>query len=193
MNITDQLLNALELIKANIRQALLIVGLLWIIQVVNFVLRYRLNVLGIYPRKIPGLVGIFCAPFLHGSFTHLFFNSIPLFVLVDFALANGLHQFEIITLIIMVISGLATCVFGRPGIHVGASSVIMGYFSYLLLNAYQHPSVMGVMLAIVCAYYFGGLLLSIFPQEEKTSWEGHLSGFLAGIAAVYVCSIIGFC
>lgn len=188
MNIADQLLNACDLIKANIHQAILIVGLLWVIQIVNFILGYRLNIFGIYPRKIPGLIGIFCAPFLHGSFSHLFFNSIPLFVLIDFALANGLRQFQIITLIIMAISGLATWMFGRPGIHIGASSIIMGYFGYLLLNAYQHPSVMGVMLAIVCAYYFGGLLLSIFPQEEKTSWEGHLSGFLAGIAAVYVYS-----
>lgn len=185
-NIAEQLLQAVNLIRANIYSALLIVGLLWVIQIINFAVGYRFNMLGIYPRKIFSLLGIFFAPFLHGGFSHLFFNSIPLLVLVDFALLNGAHQFVVITLIIMMLSGLATWLFGRPGFHVGASAVIMGYFGYLLLNAYQHPSIMGVMLAIVCAYYFGGLLLSIFPQEEKTSWEGHLSGFLAGIAAVYI-------
>jgi membrane associated rhomboid family serine protease len=36
---------------------------------------------GIYPRRIRGLVGIFFAPILHGDFSHIISNAIPLLVL----------------------------------------------------------------------------------------------------------------
>lgn len=189
-NFAQQLLNAIHLMQANVHLTLMILGILWAIQLINFATGYYLNILGIYPRKIHGLLGIIFSPFLHGSFSHLFFNSIPLFVLIDFALLNGVNQFMYVTLIIMILSGSATWLFGRRGIHIGASHLVMGYWGYLLLNAYQHPSIVAVMLAVVCVYYFGGLLLSIFPQEEKTSWEGHLTGFLAGIAAVYIYPLL---
>ena len=38
----------------------------------------NLNYLGIYPRKIEGLIGIICSPFIHGDVKHLFNNAIPL-------------------------------------------------------------------------------------------------------------------
>lgn len=181
----NQLFKIFDLIQANIHLTLLILGLLWIIQIINYITGYRLNNLGIYPRRIHGLTGILFSPFLHGSFTHLFFNSIPLFVLIDFMLLKGINHFLYLTLLIMLGSGFATWLFARRGFHVGASHVAMGYLGYLLLNAYRHPSILTMMLAILCVYYFGGLLLSIFPQEEKTSWEGHLFGFLTGITVVY--------
>lgn len=164
----------------------MILALLWIIQVVNFSIGYRLNCLGIRPRRFLGLIGIPCSPFLHGSFSHLFFNSIPLFALSCFLLINGLHHFLVVTAIITGLSGSAMWLFARSGRHVGASSVIMGYFSYLLVNAYLHPSVNAWVLAAMCAYYFGSLFLSIFPDEERVSWEGHVFGFLAGLGALYL-------
>lgn len=182
----NQLFKIFDLIQANLHLTLLILGLLWIIQIINYLTGYRLNNLGIYPRHLQGLPGILFSPFLHGSFTHLFFNSIPLLVLIDFMLLTGTHHFLYLTLLIMLGSGFATWLFARPSFHVGASHVVMGYWGYLLINAYQHPSILTVMLAILCVYYFGGLLLSIFPQEEKTSWEGHLFGFLTGITVVYI-------
>lgn len=177
-------------LKENALTALMVIGLLWAIHFINIVMRHRLNLLGLYPRKISSIPGIFFSPFLHGGFEHLFFNSIPLFVLLDFMLLNGIQNCIYITFLIIVICGSLTWLFGRRGIHVGASSVIMGYLGYLLIDAYQNPSINTWILGLICFYYFGTFLFSIFPQEEKTSWEGHLFGLVAGIAASYVITIM---
>lgn len=183
----NQLQTTIDVIKANMPLALLLIGALWAILIVNKLLGYRLNIFGIYPRHPFGLIGIIFHPILHGSFNHLFFNSFPLFVLLTFILAMGMGNFICATVTIIVLSGFALWIFGRKAIHIGASGLIMGYFGYLLLFAYRHPSVLTYVLAFICIYYFGSILLSIFPSEEKTSWEGHLFGLLSGLAAAYLC------
>lgn len=184
-SLISQLTYDLAAVKANISLTLTLVGILWLVHIINVLLGYRLNILGVYPRHVWGLIGIPCFSFLHGSFNHLFFNSIPLLVLINFVLLHGWQQFIDVSLIIMLISGSALWLLGRRAIHVGASCLVMGYWSYLLIDAYQHPSLLAIMLAVVCVYYFGGLVFSLFPTEEKVSWEGHIFGFLAGLVAVY--------
>lgn len=160
-----------------------IIALLFIIHLINSMLGYRLNILGIYPRTLIGLPGILFCPFLHGNFNHLFFNSIPLFVLINLILLKGFTVFYSVTFSIIILSGLAIWLLGRPAIHVGASSLIMGYFGYLFTNAYYHPTAITVIIAIVCIYYFGGLIIaSTFPSGKKNiSWEGHVFGLAAGV------------
>jgi membrane associated rhomboid family serine protease len=158
---------------------------LWGIQLLNSLLQYRLNHLGILPRRAEGLLGIFISPFLHGSYTHLFLNSIPFFVLGALVLVAGKTVFLQISLLIIVISGCVVWIFGRPAYHIGASALILGYWGFLLCNAYIQRSFMAFFLALLCLYYFGSLIYSLFPQEERTSWEGHLAGFLSGVFASY--------
>lgn len=144
-----------------------------------------LLLLGIYPRKLWGLPGIFFAPFLHANFNHLFFNSIPLIVLSNFILMNGLHFFLVVSLDITVMSGFLIWCFAKPGIHLGASGVITGYWSFLVYNIYQQGTLTAILLGAICIYYFAGIFLGIFPREKGVSWEGHLFGLLAGIATNY--------
>jgi membrane associated rhomboid family serine protease len=163
-----------------------IVGLLWIVQIVNSLLGYRLNLLGIWPRKIYGIPGIVFAPFLHGNYGHLFFNSIPLLILIDLLLISGFHFFLVLTLFIMIISGVAIWLLARPGVHVGASSVLMGYWGFLLMQSYFHPSVASIIVAILCIYYLSSLFLSLFPSGPQVSWEGHVFGCAAGIIGAFI-------
>lgn len=181
-NFIDQLTQTLTLMKEQAPIAGGIIAGLWIIYFVNSLVGKKLFVLGIYPRHWFGLIGIPFSPLLHADLNHLIFNSIPLFVLMCFVLTAGLHQFIFITLLIILLSGLGIWLFGRSAIHIGASALIMGYFGYLLADAYQHPSVSTMAIGFLCIYYFGGLIFSLFPSEEKVSWEGHAFGFLAGIA-----------
>jgi membrane associated rhomboid family serine protease len=161
-------------------------GIIWAVNIFNWLTGSRLNVLGIYPRHAFGLIGILCSPFLHQNFNHLFFNTIPLFVLALAIMANnGAAHFLIITAIIMGISGLAVWLFGRKGIHIGASGVISGYFGFILMEAFTSPSITTVLLAIMAIYYFGGILLGLFPQDKMTSWEYHLFGFASGVLCAY--------
>lgn len=185
-NLLEQLITFMSLMKNSVPLTLQLLSIFWGVFMLSFLMGYRLNILGIYPRHVWGLPGILCSPFLHGDFNHLFFNSIPLFVLINFILATGGLAYLIhMSFIIILVSGLGVWLFGRKGIHVGASSLIMGYFSDLLANAYQHPSINTIILAIIILYYFGGFLLDLFPREERVSWEGHLFGFLAGLIAVF--------
>jgi len=177
----DQLTFIISMIKANLWFTLSIIGGLWVIQIVNVISRYQLNLLGIRPRKFFGLIGIVCAPFLHGDFKHLFFNSIPLWLLINLILISGKMHFYIVTAVIALSSGFAVWLLGRKGVHIGASGLIMGYWGYLLVQACLYPNVMTVIIGILVIYYLGGLIANLVPIRKYVSWEGHLFGFLAGV------------
>ena len=145
----------------------------------------RLLGLGIVPRHLYGLPGVFFAPFLHAHFNHLFFNTIPLLVLSDFLLIYGVPYFLMVTFIITVLSGLLIWCFAKPGLHVGASAVITGFWALLLMNSYQQANVTSIILAVVSVYYFAGIFYGVFPGKKGVSWEGHLFGLIAGIATGY--------
>lgn len=163
-----------------------ILAIVWIVNILNWIMRSPLNILGIYPRSLFGLAGIFCAPFLHANFNHLFFNSIPFFVLGMFLLALGKALFIGVTVVIAITQGFAVWLFGRKYLHIGASGVISGYFGFLLGLAYFQPTVVSLILAFVLLYYFGTIILGILPTSEAVSWESHLTGLLAGVALIYV-------
>jgi membrane associated rhomboid family serine protease len=181
--------NALHLIVVSTQHnfvfSITLVGILWAIQIVNTVFGNGLNRLGIVPRTAVGLRGIVFSPLLHGDFNHLFFNSIPLFMLSNLVLLNGRVMFYAVTLFVVVVGGLAIWLFGKRGVHIGASSLIMGYFGYLLAGAYFKFDATAIILALIALYYFGGLLLSLFPGEKHVSWEGHVFGAAAGVLAAY--------
>ena len=141
----------------------------------------RLLVLGIIPRHLIGLPGILLCPFLHADFNHLFFNSIPLLVLSDFLLINGLHYFLLSSLIIILLSGIFVWIFGKPGVHVGASGLITGYWALLVSNSYLATNATSIILGLVSLYYFSGIFFGILPLKRGVSWEGHLFGLIAGL------------
>src|SRR5262249_46517344 len=113
------------------QQILLMLGcvaLLWGIECVNALLDYRLNRWGILPRTLAGLAGIPLSPFLHGSFAHLALNTVPFITLGGFVVLQGTRRFLTVSLWIILLSGAALWLFGRAAYHVGASSVLFGYF-----------------------------------------------------------------
>lgn len=124
----NQIQNAISVVEVNMPFALLVIGILWGLLFINMLTGYRLNLFGIYPRHLIGLIGIPIHPLLHAGFNHLFFNSIPLFVLLTFLLTKGMGIFICTTLSITLLSGLAIWLFGQRAIHIGASDVIMGYW-----------------------------------------------------------------
>lgn len=176
----DQLQWLVTMSKFNFHILVIILAVLWGVQIINLLLGYRLNTLGILPREVPGLIGIIFAPVLHGGFTHLLFNSIPLFLLANFILLDGTTNFIAITLIITLLGGAGVWLVGRKALHVGASGLIMGYWGFLLLGAIMAPSILTIFLIVICLYYFGGFISSLLP-EEGSSWESHIFGFLAGL------------
>jgi len=170
--------------KLHLLFLLKLIAVVWLANIANwYLLGSRLNMFGIYPRRLFGLVGIVCSPFLHGNFNHLFFNSLPFLVLANFILLSGYPIFLQVTAIIVLLSGILVWLFGRKALHIGASSLTMGYFSYILVNAVEQGTGVAIVLGFVTLYYFGGMFFDLFPRSVKTSFEGHIFGFAAGIVA----------
>ena len=142
---------------------------------------HRLNRWGILPRTLPGLVGIPLSPFLHGSFAHLLLNTVPLVTLGGLVAFQGTRLFVTVSLWIILLSGTALWLLGRSAYHVGASSVIFGYFGYLVARAWYERSITAVLIALLVVGLYGGLVWGVLPTWAYISWEGHLFGLLAGV------------
>lgn len=184
----DELTNSLNLIitktQINIETLAIILAVPWVFFILSSI-NQRLLYLGIFPRHIYGLPGILFAPLLHANFNHIFFNSFPLLVLSNFLLLSGLHYFLWVTLAITVISGFLIWCFGKPGLHLGASAVITGYWALLVSDIVQEGTLTAIILGLISVYYFAGIFMGIFPGKKGVSWEGHLFGLLAGLMVSY--------
>lgn len=185
----EKLIDSLNLIIAQTQRNGPILAIILItVWLIFFISRLepRLLLLGIIPRRLNGLPGIFFSPFLHFNFNHLFFNSIPLIVLSNFILINGINYFLTVTFLITLLTGIGVWCFAKPGIHVGASGLITGYWGFLILNLYQNGTLTTLILGIISIYYFAGIFFGIFPGKKGVSWESHLFGLLAGFATSYL-------
>lgn len=189
----DELMSSFNVIIAQTQNNAQVLGLVLLVPWTFFFISHFINknilLLGIIPRHIRGLPGILCAPLLHANFNHIFFNSIPLLVLSNFILIDGLHYYLLVTLFITVLSGIAIWCFAIPGLHIGASALITGFWGFLICNIYQQGTLTTVILGLLSLYYFAGIFFGIFPREKGVSWQGHLFGLLAGIATSYLIAI----
>jgi membrane associated rhomboid family serine protease len=187
MTFTTELQTLLDSVIANFVFVLGLIAILWIVHFFNFLSCHRLSRLGIYPRRTYGLPGIVFFTFLHGDFNHLFVNSFVLFFLANLVLINADHTaFYVISGSIILLSGFMIWLIGKHGVHIGASSLIMGYFGYIVTNLWHSGSLVTIVIALGALYFFGYLIFALLPSGEKhISWEGHVCGFLAGIATNY--------
>ncbi len=185
VNLSKELSNFFLRSQVYLEPWLMVIGGIWLFNLLHWALGSPLMVLGIRPRRFSGLIGILFCPLLHQNFNHLFFNSIPLFVLGLILLTESLHTFLAISALIAVLGGLGVWLLARSARHIGASGLISGYFGYVLILAYFKPNYTTVFVAGLVFYYFGSILLGLFPREARVSWESHLYGFLSGLLGGY--------
>jgi membrane associated rhomboid family serine protease len=158
-----------------------------VVFIANCCCKNRLNLLGIVPRKAAGLPGLLFAPWLHASLSHWFMNAVFFAILASMTLMiEGRGHFVHLCLFISVVGGFLTWLFARKATHIGASGVVMGLWGFLLINAFRNPSFIAIALAVIVVYFLGGMVINIIPKNDKSSWEAHLFGALAGIAAAFV-------
>ena len=157
-----------------------LVGILFIVFLLNGFVQGRLNYFGIIPRTTSGLIGILVSPFLHASPAHLTANASALLVLLFILFLNRKYRGEETLLLIWFGSGFGTWLIGRPSIHIGASSIIYGLIVYLIAAGFWMKGWKPVIVAIIVFVLYGAAIYGMLPQQGTISWEGHLAGALTG-------------
>jgi membrane associated rhomboid family serine protease len=85
---------------------------------------------------------------------------------------------------VTLLGGLGVWLFaGRFSNHLGASGLIFGYLGFILARGYFERSWPWMLAACAILIGYGGLLWGVLPLQAGVSWQSHLFGLLAGIAA----------
>ncbi|MEI2701008.1 MAG: rhomboid family intramembrane serine protease [Baekduia sp.] len=159
-------------------------ALMWALEVADQAGDLDLERLGIEPRDPAGLFGIVFAPFIHGSYAHLVSNTVPLVIFGTVIALGGVRRLLTVTLICGLSAGLGTWVTAESGsIHVGASGIIFGYASFLMVRGLYTRDVFHVLTGVLVFLFYGGTILLATMPAPGISWQGHLFGALGGVFA----------
>ena len=174
-----------------LRPILILLASVWLVEAVNILFGHGFTTWGILPRSLTGLLGIPLAPFIHAGFWHALSNTVPLVVLGGLTLTAGERRFWLMTLAIIVLSGLLVWLFARTAHHVGASGLVFGYFGVLVGRALIERNIVSIAIAFLVVAFYGGLVWGLLPTGRQISFETHLFGLLAGIATVWLGHRLG--
>ncbi|GGV77923.1 rhomboid family intramembrane serine protease [Streptomyces griseoloalbus] len=164
------------------------VALLWLLEVVDVVSGHALDDFGIVPRVPSELADILPAAFLHFGFAHVAANSVPLLVLGFLAALGGIRRFAAVCALIVVADGLGVWLISPAHTNTaGASGLIFGLFGFLLVSGFVERRPLGVLAGVLVAAVWGGSILAgLAPTQSGVSWQGHLIGLAAGLAAAFL-------
>ena len=171
------------------------VALLYVVEAVDQVSGSRLEQDGIRPLEVDGLWGILWAPLLHANWAHLVANTVPALVLGFLVSLAGMARFVYATVIVWILGGLGTWLIGNIGApagvetnHIGASGLIFGWLTFLIVFGFFTRHAWQIVVGIVVFLVYGGILWGALPGTFGVSWQGHLCGGVAGVFAAYVLS-----
>ncbi len=164
---------------------LLFVAVLWAVKGIEILTDSSFSRFGLYPLEIKGLRGILFAPFIHGSWEHLINNSIPVFILI-LTLFYFYHEISFkVFILLFFIHNFWLWFFGRDAYHIGASGIIYGLGAFLFVSGMIRKNTHLMAISMLMAFLYGSMVWGIFPLVESVSWEGHLTGMVAGIVLAF--------
>jgi membrane associated rhomboid family serine protease len=173
------------------------VALLYLVELYDRLSGHQLDRNGIRPLETDGLWGVIFAPLLHANWQHLIANTGPALILGFLVTLAGLSRFVWATATVWIIGGLGTWLIGNIGSscgetdHIGASGLIFGWLTFLLVFGFFTRTVWQIAVGIVVLFFYGGILWGIVPVLNVcggASWQGHLCGAVAGVLAAYLLS-----
>ncbi|MBA3647163.1 MAG: rhomboid family intramembrane serine protease [Chitinophagales bacterium] len=160
---------------------LMFVVLLWLVFIIQWSTRADFYKYGILPRHVSGLAGIVFTPFIHGSWDHLFSNSIPLLILGSVMIYFYRDIAYKVFLWIWLADGLGVWLFAREEYHIGASGLVYGMVGFVFFSGILRRNRKLLALSLVIIFLYGSIIWGILPFLIDISWEAHLFGLLAGI------------
>ena len=154
------------------------------VDVAGYFIALETSQYGILPRDTDFLIGIPLHIFVHSDFRHLLSNSAPLLALGGLIAFRGAGNLLGISAFITLFAGAGVWLIGRYAIHIGASSLVFGYFGYLVAEGFFERrllhKILSVVVAIVVFVLYGRILMGVLPVDAFISWEGHLMGLIGG-------------
>ncbi|WP_328411772.1 rhomboid family intramembrane serine protease [Streptomyces violaceus] len=164
------------------------VALLWLLEVVDVISGHALDGLGITPRTPSELIDVVPSAFIHFGFAHLAANTVPLLVLGFLAALAGLRRFLLVCALIILVDGVGVWLISPAHTNTaGASGLIFGLFGFLLITGFVERRPLGILAGVLIAAIWGGSILAgLAPTQSGVSWQGHLLGLAAGVAAAFV-------
>lgn len=176
--------------KSPLQSALVVVGgllaLMWGLEILDAATLNALDSYGIEPRQASDLPNILWAPLLHFGWAHLISNSIPFLVLGVLVFLAGFARWLVATVSSVVTSGLAAWAMAPVGsITAGASGVIFGWLTFLLVRGFFTRKPGQIALAVIVFLLYGGVLLGVLPGAPGVSWQAHLGGAVGGVLAAW--------
>ncbi|AXJ10350.1 rhomboid family intramembrane serine protease [Arthrobacter sp. PM3] len=176
------------------RRGLLVVGsfvvLLYLIEIVNTVMLHALNrTFGLRPRSLDGILDILTFPLLHASLAHLMSNTLPLVIFGFLVFLSGRRVFITALAASWLASGILVWLIGGTSVTVGASGLVFGLFSFLLVRGFFNRSWWQIVLSVVLFMAYGGILFGVLPTVASfVSWQAHLGGAIGGVVAALLLS-----
>lgn len=169
--------------KKAIGLAVVVTALFWVIH--SAVVLFHLNqyTLGLIPGEVARLYGIITAVMVHGSYEHLFNNTLPLLVLTTMLWYGYPNSRYRVIAFVWILSGIGVWLFARQATHLGASGLTHGLFFYLFSVSLFRRDKRSVVLMMIAFFMYGGMIMTIFPREPGISYEYHFFGGLAGVIA----------
>jgi membrane associated rhomboid family serine protease len=154
---------------------------LWLIKIVEALIGARLHIYGIQPGQLSGLMGVFWAPLIHSSFSHLFANTAPLLILGTALLYGYPKSAKIVIPVIYIGTGLGVWLFARETYHIGASGLTFGFMFFVFTIGAIRWDRRAIALSMVVFFLYGSMIWGIFPNQPGISYESHLFGAMLGI------------
>ncbi len=164
---------------------------MWLLELLDVVLRGRLDDFGIQSRTWEGLLGVPAAPFLHSGFSHLIANTVPFIVLGLLVAWRSDGRIWPVTITIAIMGGLGVWLLGPANtVTIGASGLVFGFLGYLLTLGILTRRWLDIVIAVLVLLVYGGLLWGALPfgVPAGVSWLAHLTGAAAGALAAVVFS-----
>ena len=166
---------------------ILFVIAIWFVKGLELLYNKPFDEYGIKSLDINRISGIFSFPFLHANFNHLINNTYPIIILggiISFVykeISNRVFLFS------YLLSGTILWFIGNPEENViGASGIVYALASFVLISGFIKKQPRLAILSFFVIFMYGSLFWGMLPMPNKISWEGHLSGFIAGILiAIY--------